>query len=68
MAKITITITEEGKVVVDADHPGDACERSPLLGRIVDFLQKEGEIDSVQLKYNPQKVKQKRTVKVEEII
>lgn len=47
--KIIVQITKEGEVRIDAENfKGDECMRNDIVKKLIEILQKEGEIDEIQ--------------------
>ena len=64
--KIIIEVDKEGLINIDADgYRGSSCEKSKILNQIINYLQKEGEIDDIKLKYTESEtVKEENTISI----
>ena len=64
MPKIVLRIQKDGSVKVDAvGYQNDACEKDPVLSRLVSLID---EVDEIQLKYKKAVQESEQTVEIEE--
>lgn len=56
MAKASLLIKKDGTVVLESDHEGAECLASKKFINLEKALEKRGEVESIELKYDPQTV------------
>ncbi len=68
MAKVVLKITKEGEVIVDSDYKGDKCMNSKIYKTIEKILEKQGEIDNIEYKFEKQKQNVAPHISIEDLI
>jgi len=68
MAKVILKITKEGEVIVDSDYKGDKCMNSKIYKVVENILERHGEIDNIEYKFEKQKQNVNQYISIEDLI